>query len=140
MTAMREILERRLPPKVQWPDLLRPEQIDQLVRASGGHIRDLLRLVDEVIVRVGSLPATDGDVERAVVQVRETFLPVTEEQRDWLARIGKSHELFLPDTEAWEGLAELLDRHLVLLYPNEQPWYGVHPLVRAEINSGEALA
>ena len=105
------------------------DQLTELVCSSGGHIRDLLRLLDEVILGVEGVPARDADVEAAIVRVRESFLPLSTDQSRWLAKIGETHQLELENQDAWEGLAELLDYHLVLRYSNDEPWYDVHPIM-----------
>lgn len=129
LDALVEIVNRRLPEGLDRRALIADEDLERLVRCSGGHIRDLLRAVDEVILGVESLPATGPDVDAAIVRLRETFLPLSRDQKHWLARIAASHELELDDQDAWAGLAELLDYHLVLSYANDHPWYDVHPVI-----------
>jgi hypothetical protein len=127
--ALADVLTRRLPTGVEPEALFSRGQVRTLIRQSGGHIRDLLRLVDEVILGAESVPVTDRDVAAALVRVRETFLPLSADQKRWLAEIAATHQLQLDDQDAWEGLAELLDYHLVLRYANDEPWYDVHPII-----------
>lgn len=127
--ALVEVIERRLPPGLARQALIPDADLERLVLCSGGHIRDLLRLVDEVIVGVESLPATPADLDAAIVRLQASFLPLSAEQRRWLARIASTHQLVLDDQDGWEGLAELLDYHMVLSYSNDQPWYDVHPVI-----------
>lgn len=132
---LREILRCRLPVGLTAPGFLSPADHDRVVELCGGHIRDFLRLLDDVVIRAAALPATAGEVDRAVTQVRGDFLPLADDERVWLARIAVSHELTLATQDDWEGLAGLLDRHLVLRYPNEETWYAVHPLIAGELKA-----
>lgn len=137
---LREILHCRLPEGCLASQFLSEAALSRLGALSGGHIRDYLRLLDDVVIRAGALPASEHEVDRAVTQARGDFLPLADDERSWLARIERSHELTLPSQDDWEGLAGLLDRHLVLRYPNEETWYAVHPLVASELQGApEAL-
>lgn len=127
--ALVEVLNRRLPDGLSRKDLVAEDELKKLVCRSGGHIRDLLRVVDEVILGLEKLPATTFDVDAAIVRLRESFPTLSADQKRWLAAIAESHRLELETQDAWEGLAELLDYHLVLTYANDEPWYDVHPAI-----------
>ncbi|MFP5347844.1 MAG: hypothetical protein ACLGIA_12565 [Actinomycetes bacterium] len=120
-----DVLERRLPPRCLLGDFLDPTELRRVIALSGGHMCDYLRMLDDVVLRIHELPAPSRDVDRAVTQIRGDFLPLADDERLWLQRIAKSHELSLRTQDEWEGLAGLLDRHLVLRYPDEEPWYAV---------------
>lgn len=110
----------------------------RLVTQSGGHLRDLLRLLREMTVLISTwrpaLPVTDEVVHRAIQNLRNEFLPVAVEDARWLAEIARRRDTALPDStaESIDRLSRFLDSHLVLYLTNGKDWYDVHPLVRDE--------
>jgi hypothetical protein len=130
-----DILGRRLPEgPAACSDFLAEPELQRLTGLSGGHIRDYLRMLDDVVLRARELPAPRKEVDRAITQIRGDFLPLADDERLWLQRIAECHELALPTQDAWEGLAGLLDRHLILRYPNEETWYAVHPIIAGDLS------
>jgi hypothetical protein len=112
--------------------------IDQLIGMSGGHLRDLLRLLRETALRAVSLdalPVPAGLVAGAVNAVRREFLPIAQNDAIWLARIADVRATALPDTEAASvnRLSRFLDSHIVLYFVNDEEWYDIHPLIRDEV-------
>ncbi len=140
IAALTDLVSRRFPVGLPCNLLLAADDLDELICCSGGHIRDLLRLLDEVILGVDGVPARHADVEAAIIRVRENFMPLSTDQLRWLARIAEKHQLELENQDAWEGLAELLDYHLVLRYSNDEPWYDVHPIVAGVVTQAAADA
>jgi hypothetical protein len=114
-------------------------RVDRLIAASGGHFRDLFRLLRELLVRLQtqqkSLPAEDDSVDEAIQRVREQFLPLSEDDARRLDRIATTRSCVLADSSPGEAMmaSRLLDLHLVLYFSNGEDWYDVHPLVRDEI-------
>src|SRR6201999_3697700 len=102
---------------------------------SGGHFRDLLRLVSEVVLGARSLPVEPEVVERAIIEVRSNFLPIPVEDARWLNQIATERATPLRGDSAEEAgrLTKFLDTHLVLYLRNGEEWYDVHPLIRDEI-------
>lgn len=127
--ALVETVQRRLPPGLTRAGLLADADVERLACCSGGHIRDLLRLVDEVILGAEAIPATAADVDAAIVRLRSSFPPLADDQRMWLDRIADTKQLALAHQDGWDGLAELLDYHMVLTYSNGDEWYTVHPVI-----------
>jgi hypothetical protein len=109
-----------------------------LILHSGGHLRDLLRLIAEVLRRATPLPASQAVVDAAVSQIRSEFLPIADADALWLARIAETHEAALEDVSRLTDLARYLDTHLVLCYWNGHEWYDVHPLIYTEVNAQAA--
>jgi len=107
--------------------------LHELILHSGGHLRDLLRLLAEILRRAQSLPATKAVVNAAVSQIRNEFLPIADADAAWLARIARTHSAALEDVAKLPDLARFLDTHLVLCYWNGHEWYDVHPLIYTEI-------
>lgn len=114
------------------------ELLDRVIIASGGHLRDLLRLTAEIIRRCDVPPVSVDVVDAAIRQIRTEYLPITDEDALWLKKISESHRASLRDTSCLPDFARLLDTHLVLCYQNGEEWYDVHPLVEAEVAAQEA--
>jgi hypothetical protein len=108
--------------------------LQRLVLASGGHLRDLLRLAAEVLRRAQSLPVTEDVVDGAIRAIRAEMLPVADEHARWLARIAETHHAELASVERTRDLAWFLDTHVVLCFRNgEDEHYDVHPLIREHV-------
>lgn len=112
---------------------------DKLIGVSGGHFRDLLDLFRKTIVLIRtwrpSLPVSAEVVERAIVNVRNDYLPIATEDAHWLAEIGQRRTPALPSAapEHVARLSRFLDSHLVMYLTNGEDWYDIHPLVRDEV-------
>ncbi|MCX6916850.1 MAG: hypothetical protein NT167_28035, partial [Verrucomicrobia bacterium] len=95
-----------------------------LVTLSGGHFRDLLRLFRETIVLIStwrpSLPVASEVLDRAIINVRNEFLPIAVEDARWLQEIALRRNTALPDSqpESIGRLSRFLDTHLVLYLTN----------------------
>lgn len=134
--ALHRVLERRAPPG-SFETLFGPEPHDasvRLVQHCGGHIRDLLRLVRECVVRARVLPISEAVVTSAIEHVRSDLLPLATEDALWLDRISRNRHPVHEKPEDGRRLARFLDTHLVLyLKTNGEEWYDLHPLVRPEV-------
>jgi hypothetical protein len=113
--------------------------IDLLIDQSGGHLRDLLRLLRDVVLRSASTPALpiNATVVAATINaLRRDYLPIARSDAKWLAEIARNRVTALPDTEpgAINRLSRFLDSHRVLYFVNAEEWYDVHPLIRDEID------
>jgi len=126
-----DALEKIVRARGDWQRLLSDRQVlDRLSAMSGGHLRDLLRIVAEIVLRgVKRLPVPEKVVETALNQVRNEFLPIAESDALWLERVARSHDPSLVEAARLPDLARFLDTHLVLCYQNGRSWYDVHPLV-----------
>ena len=125
-----DAMERVVDARGDWQQLLgRRSALDRLIRNSGGHLRDLLRLLAEVLRRANELPVPDSTVDAAINQVRTEFLPIADDDARWLAGIARSHQTVLPNTDRLPDLARFFDTHLALCYRNGEEWYDVHPLI-----------
>lgn len=134
LKALLEVVQRRVP-NGQMDRLFADDRTrDAFLADSGGHLRDLLRLVREAAIVSNSLPLTDQDLDRARQNVRNTLVPIADDERECLRHVRDTHALPLPSQEAWGPLAGLFDRHLVLGYKNGEVWYDVHPLIRDDLD------
>jgi hypothetical protein len=136
LADLERVLKRRAP-DLDWQRLLGDERavLDQLIGLSGGHLRDLFRLVAEVIRRClgHELPATQERRERAISAVRSGFGEVAQDDAQWLATIARTRQVTLPSRTRLPDLARFFDTHLVLCYRNGREWYDVHPLIREQV-------
>lgn len=108
---------------------------DDLIAVCGGHFRDLLRLLGDIVRRAETLPLTPGVLNSAVMSLRDDYSPIAIEDALWLAKIGEYRTPMLPDTkpETISRLTRFLDTHVVLHLTNGVKWYDIHPLVRDEV-------
>jgi hypothetical protein len=126
-----DALERVVANRGDWGRLLgRRETLDRLSVTSGGHLRDLLRLVTDLIVRAKTLPVSNATVDRAIEQLRQEYLPIADADARWLMRISRTNRAELEELGSLPSLARFLDTHLVLCYRNGAEWYDLHPLIR----------
>jgi hypothetical protein len=116
------------------------EVLDRLSLESGGHLRDLLRMLSEIVRRANRLPVDDQTVQRAITQIKSELLPIAIEDARWLQRIAETYDAALEEIARLPRLVTFLDSHLVLCYRNGDEWYDVHPLVRDEVAQFAASA
>lgn len=109
------------------------ERLVALVTKSGGHLRDLFKLVQEVLLRTSVLPARDHAIESALSAVKRDMLPVADEHATWMAHIIRSQRASLAEAQKLPDLARFLDTHQVLGYRNGDEWFDVHPLIVDEV-------
>ena len=127
--AIKEIVARR----GDWRKLLGNDaQLEEIIHMSGGNLRDLLRLLSEVIRRASltDLPVSEQVVEDAINQMRVEFLPIADDDALWLARIAETHEASFEGMDKLPDLTRFFDTHLVLCYRDGPEWYDVHPLIK----------
>ncbi|MCW5977622.1 MAG: hypothetical protein KIT09_06075 [Bryobacteraceae bacterium] len=110
---------------------------DRIIESSGGHFRELMRLLQETLTRTRSLPVNEDAIELAIQAVRRSFLPIAIEDAHWLEAIGRMRTAGLPSSRAADAarLTRFLDTHFVLYLTNGEPWYDIHPLIRDEVSS-----
>lgn len=130
LDALLELIKKR---HAEASRLLPDTEYKRIIAESGGHMRDLLRIVAEVIRRTQSLPADTGVVTRALDQMRAESLPIAENDAVWLAKIARTHEARLDDQVKLVELARFFDTNMVLCYRNGPEWYDVHPFIRGHV-------
>lgn len=104
--------------------------LEELILATGGHLRDLIRLLQTVAIEARSLPADAATRRSALERLRAQFTPIPDDDARWLAEIARSHQAELGTLGQVGTLARYFDSHLVLCYQNGAEWYDVHPIVR----------
>lgn len=108
---------------------------DDLIAVCGGHFRDLLRLLSDIVRRADSLPVTPEVLNSAITALRDDYSPVAIDDAIWLAKIAEYRAPMLPDTKTGSvsRLTRFLDTHVVLYLTNGVKWFDIHPLVRDEV-------
>lgn len=114
----------------------------ELCTMSGGHMRNLMMLVQEAISEVDVLPLTGRAVRRAIAKTRDVYRR-TVEQKQWqlLAEVSRSKRLVNEDE-----CRDLMFNRCLLEYryyeggENLERWYDVHPMIRDIPEFKDALA
>ena len=138
--AAYDAFEKVVRKRGNWKRLLGPDRavLDRLVHHSGGHLRDLLRLLRDVALRARTLPVPESSVETTINQIRSEFLPIANDDAGWLAEVARTHQAELQSLDRLPSLARFFDTHLVLCYRNGEEWYDVHPLVTEQVRKQAA--
>jgi hypothetical protein len=104
------------------------ETLEQLCFMSGGHVRNLVRLVQTAIKynEEEDLPISAGALAQALRQLRKTYRDtVNEDQWELLAAVHRSKQI--PNDDAHRSL---LFTRCLLEYREEECWHDVHPVLR----------
>ncbi len=134
--AMRSILEKRMELNEIFED---PKAIDDLIEASGGYPRDLLRMMKDLLLTAvmekQEPPIAKQDLQRMVhyvidEQVKVYSKPIFDEDLSLLKEVAKNQDVPRSERSQAFRLAELFDNHFVLGYRNGDEWYDLHPLVK----------
>lgn len=131
-----EVLAEVVQLRGDWERLLGTRtRLDRVIDMSGGHFRDLLRILMEIARRATALPVDDRTVDDAINQIRNDFLPIADNDAVWLAKIAETHSAALADVGRLPDFARFLDTHLVLCYRNGDEWYDTHPLIAEHVTA-----
>ncbi|MEM8640711.1 MAG: ATP-binding protein [Cyanobacteria bacterium P01_G01_bin.54] len=149
LMKLREIIERRIASVLTNGTRLdtatevfaSAELCDRICLMSGGHIRDLIRFVQNAIDWVEDLPITSKAVNRALAQSRNTYHNAVNAE-DWsrLAKVAQAK-----DIKNMDEYRKLLFNRCVLEYCDTDDegelirWYDVHPLLRLVPEFKEAV-
>ena len=112
----------------------RPDSLERLCLMSGGHVRNLMQLVQKAIDWTDTLPINEKAVNRAIADARGTYLKAIQDSQ-W-ALLAEAHQKrdYKRDSE---HLRLLLNRCLLeYRYYDEatetsETWCNVHPLIEA---------
>jgi energy-coupling factor transporter ATP-binding protein EcfA2 len=98
--------------------------VDELIAASGGCWRDLLRLLNEALLNAGTR-IEEQDVTKAKQRVAQTFRRFLQSEADLkiLADVHLEHKML-----SGERACALLNHRCILAY-NGEGWYDIHPLL-----------
>ena len=108
-----------------------PETLRLLCSMSGGHVRNLMQLIQKAIDWTDELPITGKAARRSVEEIRETYRKTVQEDQ-WEVLARSCHRRSMDNDGA--HLRLLLNRCLLeYRYYDEndtlQTWYNVHPLI-----------
>jgi len=128
--TMREVVQRRLHSLGLTPErVIAPEALDDLIRGSGGVMRDLIRLVQDAALNAESEGKDRIDRAasgRALADLRMLYeAQLTPPYRSVLERVRDTNQR----TEDRE-CDELLQGNFVLSYLNDDVWFDVHSILR----------
>ncbi|UNU26515.1 AAA family ATPase [Microcoleus vaginatus] len=118
------------------------ETLERLCLMSGGHVRNLLLMMQEAITRTEDLPITAKAAQRAITQARDVYRR-TPEEGEWQILAKVSHTQRILNDEQHRDL--LFSRCILeyRYYDEEgemQPWYDVHPLIKGIKQFKDCLA
>jgi hypothetical protein len=118
------------------------ETLERLCLMSGGHVRNLLLMMQEAITRTEELPITAKAAQRAITQARDVYRR-TPEEGEWQILAKVSHTQRILNDEQHRNL--LFSRCILeyRYYDEEgemQPWYDVHPLIKGIKQFKDSLA
>jgi hypothetical protein len=130
VAELQDVVSRRLPVDL----IFTGKQLDAIIQASGGHLRDLFTLLRQVVNlilrRSLTPPLGDEHVEEAIGLVAHDFLAMTAEQEAFLRLVESGDGTIRPKESEVQLMAQLLQSHMLLGHLNGQDWYEVHPLTR----------
>lgn len=108
------------------------DNLERLCLMSGGHVRQLMQLIQEAVSYIDRLPITAKAVQRSITKLRDVYnRTVNEEQWSMLAKIAQAKEL-----ENRDKYRELLFNRCLLEYidfdgdEEMKRWCDVHPLIK----------
>jgi len=132
-----DALERVVAHRGDWGRLLGDRAaLDQVLLASGGYLRDLFGILQTTLrlSRGRTLPLDGAVLELALQEVRNAYLPVSNEDALWLDRIHARQATELEDGTKLPDLARYFDNLLVMAYCNGEEWWALHPLIAGAIH------
>ncbi|WP_109509078.1 hypothetical protein [Nocardioides speluncae] len=131
LAELREVVARRIPVDDIFKE---PSDLDQLLLSSGGHLRDIFRILQRLmnlVLRLRlELPLGKEHVEEAIALVARDFATMTQEQAAFLSAVAASDGAIQPHDDDVQLMARLLQSHMLLAHRNGENWYEVHPLAR----------
>lgn len=131
-----DALERLIRKRGDWEPLFGDhDALDELSLASGGYLRDLFRLLQALLrqARGRALPVDVATRELVAHEIRNSYLPISNQDALWLDRIRQTSSTQLEEGRRLHELARFFDTHLVLTYRNGQEWWSVHPLLAEQV-------
>ena len=137
LNKLKDIISQRI--KKVKPDIsletnifANPDILERLCLMSGGHVRQLMQLIQEAINNIDDFPITEKAAQRSITKLRDVYRRTIEEhQWSLLAGVAKSKEL-----ENSDEYRDLLFNRCLLeyVYFDDQGelkrWCDVHPLIR----------
>ncbi|AFY40304.1 hypothetical protein Lepto7376_4184 [[Leptolyngbya] sp. PCC 7376] len=139
LQRLREIINKRVHRKLKAqtfelvPNVFGNEEIlTRLCQMSGGHVRDLLRLVRTSFDYVDELPITERAAQFAITQTRDTYRRSVTSSEEWLtlAKVARDKQIKGNDNERRLLFSRCILQYAAFDSEDEiQVWYDVHPLI-----------
>mgnify|MGYP002785156781 CR=1 FL=1 len=103
-----------------------PDTLDRLCCISGGHVRDLLRLLNDWIKKGRQLPLTAATLEEVIRARRnEMVLPVSDEEWELIRQVQQRKKV-----SGDQGYQTLIRSRLVFEYRDRgESWFDVNPIL-----------
>ncbi len=142
LEALREIVQKR---GKHWRQVLgSQDELDHILRETGGYLRDLFRVLQATLMRAADdlehTPLDRRAIDFELAQLRNDYLPIATQDAQWLAKVARSHAAELPEHDKIPDLSRYFDSHLLLCYRNGDEWYDIHPLIRDEVERQSSRA
>jgi len=104
------------------------ETLDRLCRISGGHVRSLLRFVNDAIKRERGLPISGNTVEAVIRAYRnERTLAIDAQEWELLSQVAQSKEVAKLGDRAYKKL--IRSRLVYEYHDREQIWFDINPIL-----------
>ena len=139
LDTMKELVQRRIEQFTEMalvPEVFESDQVlESLCLVSGGHMRELMQLVQTALNWTDALPIRRQAMLRAVAKGRDNYRSAVDEV-DWPKLAEVAHTKRIPNEDDYR---ELLFNRCVLEYRQVRettddfrsvPWHDVHPLIR----------
>jgi len=133
VTVMENIIQRRFS---NWQQIFSHAQLQNMILATGGDLRDFFRLLKALLVKVPLqgdkpiLPIKDKVIENAKSDLRRNMLPIPEDDKIWLQKIATTKQTKLQSIDELPRLARFFDNYFVQTHRNGNYWYDIHPLLK----------
>ncbi|MDJ0903970.1 MAG: hypothetical protein QNJ55_34805 [Xenococcus sp. MO_188.B8] len=103
-----------------------PETLDRLCSVSGGHVRDLLRLLNEWIMEEVTLPLSRQILEKVICNRRyEMSIPISDTEWELLREVRQRKKV-----SDDEGYQKLIRSRFVFEYRDGgEPWFDINPIL-----------
>ncbi|MGI8536866.1 MAG: hypothetical protein ACR2K2_10285 [Mycobacteriales bacterium] len=135
IAELRQVVEARIPISLVFAS---EGDLDLLIAASGGHLRDLFTLLKQLVSHISrrsvELPVTAGHIEEAIRDIAHDFSAITQEQARFLRAVAEGNGDLRPAAADVPLMMRLLRSHLLLSHLNGEDWYEVHPLARRALD------
>ncbi len=104
-----------------------PETLDYLCRISGGHVRNVLRMVSDAIMEEDDLPISRISITNVIRSYRsEQLLAIDEREWELLRQVAQTKKV-----TGDEGYQTLIRSMFVYEYQDEQgSWFDINPLLK----------
>ena len=114
------------------------DHLKRVIIASGGQLRDLFRVLREIVAIAHrlkvALPVPTAVVDQAIAAIQRDFADLYAEDIELIAKVRDSNGAPDVTEEELPRLGRLLEAHVLLAHQNGVIWFAVHPLAQQAIN------